>query len=270
MADTSPVTAPDPVIDRTHPLAGRTALVTGGSRGIGLGISTLLTQLGARVLLVSRREAGLIAAVEEIRQTGVPADAVSYRVAKADSDEDARASVALALERYGSLDILVNNAATNPYFGPLVGIDRGRAEKTVAVNLWGPLSWVQAAWDGYLRDNGGVVLNIASTSGIDLDTDLGWYGTTKAALIQLTRQLAMELAPDVRVNSIAPGLVKTDLSRALWVDGEAEAAAGLPLGRLGTPRDIAEAAAFLCSDAASWITGQTLAVDGGYLVRPTP
>jgi NAD(P)-dependent dehydrogenase (short-subunit alcohol dehydrogenase family) len=254
--------------DRTHPLAGRTALVTGGSRGIGLGIATLMGQLGARVLIVSRREPGLVAAVDAIRAAGVPADAVGYRVAKADSDEDAVASVALAVDRYGSLDILVNNAATNPYFGPLVGIGRGQAEKTLAVNLWGPMSWIKAAWDRYMGEHGGAVLNIASTSGIDVDVDLGWYGTTKAGLIHLTKLLAAELAPRVRVNSIAPGLVKTDLSRALWEDGEDEAAAKLPLGRLGTPADIAEAAAFLCSDAASWITGQTLAVDGGYLIRP--
>jgi NAD(P)-dependent dehydrogenase (short-subunit alcohol dehydrogenase family) len=268
MVNTSPVDVPA-VVDRNQLLAGRTALVTGGSRGIGLGIATLFGQLGARVLIVSRKEQGLVDAVREIESSGVPAQRVSYRVAKADSDEDAEASVELALARYGSLHILVNNAGTNPYFGPLVGIGRGQADKTTAVNLWGPMSWVQAAWRHHLRDHGGVVLNIASTSGIDVDVDLGWYGTTKAALIHLTSLLAAELAPRVRVNAIAPGLVKTDLSRALWMDGGAAAAAALPLRRLGTPRDIAEAAAFLCSDAASWITGQTLTVDGGYLVRPT-
>lgn len=119
-----------------------------------------------------------------------------------------------------------------------------------------------------MSTNGGSVLNVASTSGIDVDVDLGWYGTTKAALIHMTRLLAMELAPTVRVNSIAPGLIKTDLSRALWTEDEVGIANTMPMKRLGTPNDIAEAAAFLCSDAASWITGQTLAVDGGYLVRP--
>jgi NAD(P)-dependent dehydrogenase (short-subunit alcohol dehydrogenase family) len=271
MVDTSNAVAPTVVTDLLHPLAGRTALVTGGSRGIGLGIATLLGQRGARVVLASRREAGLISAVQEIQAAGVPGDRVSYQVAKADSDSDAEASVAHALDRYGSLDILVNNAATNPYYGPLVGITRGQADKTTAVNQWGPLSWIQAAWRHYMAEHGGAVLNIASTSGIAVDKGLGWYGVTKAALIHLTELLAMELAPTIRVNAIAPGLIKTDLSRALWENGgETAAAANLPLRRLGTPGDIAEAAAFLCSDAASWITGQTLVVDGGLMIRPTP
>lgn len=269
MSDTSPaITDRSLPADRSLPLAGRTALVTGGSRGIGLGIAALFAELGANVLIVSRREPSLVAAVAAITERA-EAGAVAHRAGRADSPDDADASVAYAIERFGRLDILVNNAATNPYFGPLVGITRGQADKTTGVNLWGPLMWIQAAWDQHLRDHGGAVLNISSTSGIATDTNLGWYGASKAGLIHLTRQLAMELAPAVRVNAICPGLVKTDMSRALWEDGEDDVAATMPLGRLGTPRDIAEAAAFLCSDAASWVTGQTLTVDGGYLVRPS-
>jgi NAD(P)-dependent dehydrogenase (short-subunit alcohol dehydrogenase family) len=242
--------------------------VLGGSRGIGLGISQLFAELGSNVLLVSRREQSLAAAVAGIEQTGRAAGKVSYQVGKADSDDDARACVSTAIERYGAVDILVNNAATNPYLGALVGINRGQAEKTLSVNLWGPLSWVQSAWEQWMSAHGGSILNISSTSGYAVDANLGWYGATKAGLIQVTRQLAMELAPTVRVNAIAPGLIKTDLSRALWENGEEEVAAMMPLRRLGTPEDIAEAAAFLCSDAASWITGHTLVVDGGYLLHP--
>jgi NAD(P)-dependent dehydrogenase (short-subunit alcohol dehydrogenase family) len=255
-------------VDAALSLAGRTAVITGGSRGIGLGIASRFAQLGANVLIASRREPSLVEAVEHIRALGVAEGAVAYRVAKADSDEDARATVAAAIDLFGGLNILVNNAATNPYFGPLVGISRSQAEKTVGVNLWGPLSWIQAAWEAAMRDNGGVVLNISSTSGLAVDVDLGWYATTKAALIHMSKLLAMELAPAVRVNCIAPGLIKTDLSRALWEEGESEVAAAMPLARLGTAADIAHASAYLCSDAAAWVTGQTLAVDGGYLVKP--
>lgn len=256
-------------LDRARPLAGKTTLVVGGSRGIGLGISQLFAQLGSNVLLVSRREHSLVEAVARIEQAGTAVGKVSYQVGRADSDEDARACVSSAIERYGAVDILINNAGTNPYFGPMVGISRGQADKTLSVNLWGPLSWVQSAWDQWMSRHGGSILNISSTSGYAVDTNLGWYGTTKAGLIQVTRQLAFELAPRVRVNAIAPGLIKTDLSRALWEDdGEEKVASMLPLQRLGTTEDIAEAAAFLCSDAASWITGHTLVADGGYLLRP--
>jgi NAD(P)-dependent dehydrogenase (short-subunit alcohol dehydrogenase family) len=242
--------------------------VVGASRGIGLGISQLFAELGSNVLLVSRREHSLAAAAEHIQQTGRAVGKVSYQAGRADSDDDARACVSSAIERYGAVDILVNNAATNPYFGPLVGISRGQAEKTLSVNLWGPPSWVQSAWDQWMSGHGGSILNISSTSGFAVDANLGWYGATKAGLVQVTRQLAMELAPKVRVNAIAPGLIKTELSRALWENGEKGVAAMLPLQRLGTTEDIAEAAAFLCSDAASWITGHTLVVDGGYLLHP--
>ena len=172
--------------------------------------------------------------------------------------------MAATVERFGSLDILVNNAATNPYFGPIIDIDQGRADKTVQVNQSGYLEWTQAAWRAGMAEHGGTVLNIASVGGLTVEGGIGWYNVTKAAVIHLTSQLAGELGPQVRVNAIAPGLVKTELARALWEPGEEPSPAPAPR-RLGEPEDIANAALFLCSDAASWITGHTLVVDGGAL-----
>jgi NAD(P)-dependent dehydrogenase (short-subunit alcohol dehydrogenase family) len=174
--------------------------------------------------------------------------------------------VRAAVERFGALDVLVNNAAANPYLGPMLDVDLGRWQKTVDVNLRGTLVFVQAAWRAWLREHGGVVINVASTGALQGDPELGIYNTTKAGMLHMTRLLACELGPRVRVNALAPGLVKTDFSRALWEGREASEAARLPLARLGTPEDIAGAALFLASDLASWITGQVLVVDGGALV----
>jgi NAD(P)-dependent dehydrogenase (short-subunit alcohol dehydrogenase family) len=173
--------------------------------------------------------------------------------------------VAATVERLGSVDILVNNAATNPYYGPMIDIDTSRADKTVRVNQSGYLEWVQAAWRAGMAEHGGAVLNLASVGGLSVEAGIGWYNVTKAAIIHLTSQLAGELGPKVRVNALAPGLVKTEFARALWEQGEEAIARRLPLRRLGVADDIANAALFLCSDAASWITGHTLVIDGGAL-----
>ena len=247
-------------------LDGKTALVTGGSRGIGRAIAQAFVDAGASVMLSSRRAEGLTesaAAIEEARvdQTGE----VAWSVANAGDPEQAAACVAATVERFGQVDILVNNAATNPYYGPIIDIDQGRADKTVRVNQSGYLEWTQAAWHGGMAESGGAVLNIASIGGLTVEGGIGWYNVTKAAVIHLTSQLAGELGPMVRVNAIAPGLVKTQLAQALWEAGEEKISRRLPTRRLGEPEDIANAALFLCSDAASWITGETLVVDGGSL-----
>jgi NAD(P)-dependent dehydrogenase (short-subunit alcohol dehydrogenase family) len=178
----------------------------------------------------------------------------------------ARACVAATIERFGGLDILVNNAATNPYYGPTLAVDEGRFDKTFQVNLRGPLFWCQAAWDQAMRDKPGVMINIASVGGLRAEGALGVYNLTKAALIHMTRQLGGELGP-TRVVGIAPGLVKTDFASVLVTNFGEALAKSMPTGRLGEPQDIANLATFLASDMASWITGETYVIDGGAGVR---
>jgi NAD(P)-dependent dehydrogenase (short-subunit alcohol dehydrogenase family) len=244
-------------------LDGRVALVTGASRGIGRAIGAEFAASGARVMLSSRKQGALEEAAASM------AGHVEVFAANAGEPDQAEACVDACVERLGGLDILVNNAATNPYMGPLMGIDVARADKTVKVNQLGVLVWTQLAHRAAMAERGGVVLNIASVGGYGVQTSIAYYNVTKAAVIHLTRQMAAELAPGVRVNAIAPGLVKTDMARALWEPNEAAIGAHMPLRRLGEPEDIAAAAVFLASDAASWITGHTLVVDGGALVQPS-
>jgi NAD(P)-dependent dehydrogenase (short-subunit alcohol dehydrogenase family) len=240
---------------------GRVALVTGSSRGIGLAIATELAASGARVMLSSRKPEALEAAA-----AGIDGE-VAWFAANAGEPEQAEACVAATVERFGAVDLLVNNAATNPYMGPTIDIDLPRLDKTIAVNWRAPLYWSHLAWHASMQGNGGAILNVASVGGLSVESSIGAYNATKAALLHLTRTLAAELAPGVRVNAIAPGLVKTDMARALWEPNEAAMAKVMPLARLGEPDDIARASAFLLSDAASWITGTTLVVDGGALTR---
>jgi NAD(P)-dependent dehydrogenase (short-subunit alcohol dehydrogenase family) len=172
------------------------------------------------------------------------------------------------VDRYGAIDVLVNNAATNPYMGRTIDIDLPRYDKTWEVNLRGVMVWTQEAYRASMQERGGSVINIASIGGLSVETSIGVYNATKAAMIHLTTTLAAELGPEgIRVNAIAPGLVKTDMARALWEPNEEAMGRAIPVGRLGEPEDIASAAVFLASPAASWITGHTLVVDGGMLVR---
>lgn len=237
-------------------LDGKVALVTGASRGIGKAIAASMAAAGAKVMLNSRKQDALEAAAAEM--TGE----VDVFAANAGDDDAGQRAVQATIERFGGLDILVNNAATNPYYGPTMGVDKGRYDKTFQVNLDAPIFWTQAAYEHALKDKPGVVINIASVGGLRAEPGLGVYNLTKAAIIHLTRQLASEIGPN-RVVGIAPGLVQTDFA-AYLVDNFGESlAARLPLERLGDPQDIANLAVFLASDMASWITGETYVIDGG-------
>ncbi|MFP5320322.1 MAG: SDR family oxidoreductase [Acidimicrobiia bacterium] len=244
-------------------LDGQVALVTGASRGIGKAIATVLAGSGAKVVLSSRKQDALEAAAAEIDGE------TSVFAANAGDPDAAAAAVAHTMETFGRVDVLVNNAATNPYMGPSIDIDLPRYDKTWDVNLRGPLVWTQECWKAWMRANGGKVVNIASIGGMSVEPSIGIYNTTKAALIHLTKVLAADLSPGVRVNAVAPGLVKTDMARALWEPAEDQIAKRMPLHRLGEPEDIAHAVLFLASDLSSWMTGQTVVVDGGALIRPT-
>jgi NAD(P)-dependent dehydrogenase (short-subunit alcohol dehydrogenase family) len=246
-------------------LEGRTAVVTGASRGIGLAVARTLVTNGASVVLTSRdpdvaRDAA--ASLASPRAIGLGAHA-------ADTDA-AEACARSAVERFGSLDILVSNAGTNPAHGPLVEQDRSRFMKTFEVNSWGPVLWAGAAWRAWMREHGGAIINITSVGAYLVADQLGTYGASKAALTHLTDQLAAELAPGVRVNAVAPGVVRTKLSGALWDGREAEAAADTLLGRIGEPDDVASMVAFLASDQAAWMTGEVIVLDGGQRLLRAP
>jgi len=245
---------------------GKVALVTGASRGIGLATALEFLRSGAEgVVITSRKPENLEDAVAELKAAGAPGNRIEAIPARADSDEDAARAIAATIERFGSLDILVNNAGTNPSPGPLVTVDLGAVDKTWAVNQRAPLVWSQQAVQQWMADHGGSIVNVASVGGLRPAPILGAYNISKAALVHFTHQLAAELAPVVRVNAVAPGVVKTRLAGALWEDKEEIAAAGHPLGRLGEPADVARAIVFLASEASSWITGVVLPVDGGVM-----
>ena len=241
-------------------LRGKTALVTGASRGIGKAIAKSFVEAGAQVMLTSRKEDSLRAVANEIDgETAVFA-------ANTGDLEQGQACVEATIQRFGKIDILVNNAATNPYYGDTLGVDSSRFDKTFQVNLKGPIFWSQAVWNASMKDRPGVILNIASVGGLRAEQGLGVYNLTKAAIIHLTSQLACELGP-TRVVGIAPGLVKTMFASVLVENFGDKLAAALPTKRLGEPQDIANLALFLCSDLASWITGETYVIDGGAGVR---
>jgi NAD(P)-dependent dehydrogenase (short-subunit alcohol dehydrogenase family) len=244
-------------------LDGKVALVTGGSKGIGFGIAQAFALAGAQVMITSRKPDGCEAAATEIGH------GVQWFASNVGEPEQAEACVDHTLEQFGRIDVLVNNAAANPYAGPTIDVDLSRWEKTLKVNITGPLVWSQLVWNKSMKESHGgcSIINISSVGGLATNPILGVYDVTKAALIKLTEQLAAELGPKVRVNAIAPGLVKTDFARVLWEDGRGDLVAQrYPAGRLGEPEDIGAAALWLAAESGRWVTGITVVMDGGGLV----
>ncbi|RZQ65740.1 SDR family oxidoreductase [Amycolatopsis suaedae] len=240
-------------------LKDRVAIVTGASRGIGLGIAKALVERGAKVCITARKPEPLAEAVTEL---GGPDHAISV-AGKADDPEHQRDAVATVMETFGRVDMLVNNTGINPVYGPLIDIEAGAAAKILGVNVLAPLGWTARVREAWMGEHGGSIVNVASIAGLHASPGIGMYGVSKAALIRLTVELGAELGPDIRVNAVAPAVVKTNFATALYEGREEEVASAYPLKRLGVPSDIAGAVAFLLSDDAGWITGQTLVIDGG-------
>ena len=244
------------------PTGGRVAIITGASRGIGLGIARALVARGDRVCVTGRTEDTLKEAVASLGE----GNAIGV-AGKAHDEAHQAEAVARTLEAFGRVDHLVNNAGTNPVFGPIADVDLNVARKVFETNVISALGFAQKTWHAWQKDNGGAIVNIASVAGLAPSPFIGAYGISKAAMINLTIQLAHEFAPKVRVNAIAPAVVKTKFAQALYEGREAEAAAAYPLARLGVPSDIGGAAAFLTSEQSAWVTGQTLVVDGGIFLN---
>jgi NAD(P)-dependent dehydrogenase (short-subunit alcohol dehydrogenase family) len=240
-------------------LKDRVAIITGASRGIGFAIAAELVQRGAKVCITARNPEPLAAAVAEL---GGPDVAIAVP-GKADNADHQAEAVAKTVETFGRLDMLVNNTGINPVFGPVSDTDPGAAAKILAVNVLAPLAWTRQARDAWMGEHGGSIVNVASVAGLHPSPGIGMYGVSKAALLRLTKELAVELAPAIRVNAVAPAVVKTKFATALYEGREEEVSAAYPMKRLGVPGDVAGAVAYLLSDDAGWITGQTLVIDGG-------
>ena len=247
-------------------ISGKVAIVTGASRGIGLAIAERFAEAGAKVVISSRKQGALDEVAARLRGKGYDA----LPVAAHNGDKAAlKALVTRAVEEYGAVDILVNNAATNPHFGVLLEAEDSLWQKTIEVNLMGNVWLTQAAVPVMRERGGGKIINVASINGIRPGAFQGIYSITKAAVISLTKTLAMELASDhIQVNAIAPGLIQTYFAQALW-SNEAlmkTVEERTPMGRIGPPDEIAGMALYLASPASSFATGQVYIVDGGMSV----
>jgi NAD(P)-dependent dehydrogenase (short-subunit alcohol dehydrogenase family) len=246
-------------------LNGRIALVTGGTRGIGLAIVRGLAQAGARVVVSSRKAEAVSAVVDALRAAGHEAAGVPAHVGRA---EDVARLAEATVAAFGGCDIVVNNAAANPVFGPVQDTSDDAFDKILAVNVRGPFQLCRALLP-HLRKSRGSIVNISSIGGVSPEQGLGIYSVSKAALISLTQVMAREWgAAGVRANVICPGLIKTDFSQALWQDEQlmGRFLKTQPIPRIGEPEDVAGMAVFLASEAASYCTGGVYMVDGGYTV----
>jgi NAD(P)-dependent dehydrogenase (short-subunit alcohol dehydrogenase family) len=239
-------------------MTSKAAIVTGASRGIGLAIAQALVARGDRVCITGRNADTLAEAVEALGKEQAIAVA-----GKAHDPAHQADAIAQTMDAFGRIDYLVNNVGTNPVFGPVLDLDTDVIRKILDINLVSAFAWTQRAHRAWMGEHGGAIVNVSSAGGLRPAPGLGIYGMSKAALIYLTEQLAVELGPTVRVNAVAPAIVKTKFARALYEGREDQVAQGYPAGRLGVPEDVGAAVAFLLSDQAGWITGQTMVLDGG-------
>jgi NAD(P)-dependent dehydrogenase (short-subunit alcohol dehydrogenase family) len=246
-------------------LTNKVAIVTGASKGIGEAVARGLAEFGAKVIVSSRKQEGVEAVAERLRQDGLPAVAVAAHV----GDPSAiHRLVDETIRLFGRLDVLINNAATNPIYGPLLEADSAACDKILSINLKGPLELARAAYP-HLREGGGSIVNISSVGGLSPEPGLGLYSVSKAALLSLTKVMAHEWGPDgIRVNAICPGLIQTKFSAALWQDQQVlhRFLSNVPLGRIGQPEDVVGLAVYLASDASRYCTGAIFTVDGGYTI----
>jgi 3-oxoacyl-[acyl-carrier protein] reductase len=235
----------------------KVAIITGASRGIGLGIAQALVDRGDRVCITGRNAESLAEAAATLGP-----DTITIAGKAHDAEHQAQV-VKTVLDTCGRIDYLVNNVGTNPVYGPTLDLEVDLVRKILDINVISHFAWTQQVYRAWMAEHGGAVVNISSVAALNPAPGLGMYGMSKAALSYLTAELAVELGPKVRVNAVAPAVVKTKFAEALYLGREDDVASHYPAGRLGVPEDIGDAVAFLLSDKASWITGQTLVIDGG-------
>jgi len=247
-------------------LSGKVAVISGASKGIGKAIAYAFGKSGAKVVVSSRKLAAVEAVAEEFRADGIDAHAVAANMGELIQVEEL---VAETMAKYGGIDIVVNNAATNPVFGPVVETKEWAFDKIMNVNVKGPFELCKLAYPSMKERGGGVIINISSIGGVSAEEGLGIYSVSKAALISLTQVMAKEWGRlNIRSNVICPGLIKTKFSKALWGDDKMlkRFLRVLPLGRVGSPEEIAGLAVFLASDAGAYCTGGVFMADGGYTI----
>lgn len=241
---------------------GKVAIVTGASRGIGFAVAERFVADGGRVCITARKADALAEAVEQL---GGHERAI-FVAGAADDAVHQDDVIAATTDAFGPVDFLVNNTGINPAYGRMIDIDLAAANKIFQVNVVAAIGWAQKVYRSSLAERGGAIVNIASVAGQRPAPGIGTYGASKAALIHVTEELAVELGPNIRVNAVAPAVVKTRFAEALYEGREDEVSAPYPLKRLGVPDDIGSVVTFLLSDDAAWMTGQTLTIDGGVLL----
>lgn len=253
-------------VQRIFDLSGKVALITGASRGIGEAIAVAYAKAGAKVVIASRKQADLEGVAQGIQDAGGEALAMAAHTGDMAAIQ---AAVEKAISTYGDIDVVVNNAATNPHFGPILTAEESHWDKILDVNVKGYFRVVKACVDGMKRRGGGKVINMASVAGLEPQSMMGVYSVSKAAVLMLTKVLAAELAPfNIQVNAIAPGFVKTKFSSMLWQTPQINEAIiqRIPQKRMAEPEEIAGLAVYLASPASSFVTGSTFSIDGGQLV----